>query len=111
MNFKIFFLLLVLISNVAFAAPQEESVQELYQKASESFQNEKWSEVVEYSRLIIKNYSESSLTKEVLFYLGVSYFNLDDLQLANRYFSRYLILPVPEQAKLKIRRLNTMIHK
>ncbi len=90
MNFKNIFLLLITTANIAVAVPQEESIQELYQNASEAFQNEKWADVIDYSKIIIKNYSESSLAKEVLFFLGVAYFNLNDYQLANRYFSRYL---------------------
>jgi outer membrane protein assembly factor BamD (BamD/ComL family) len=68
----------------------EVSAQTYYTYATEAFQNENWVNVINYSKVLVKNYPSSPFTKEISYYLGVAYFNLRDFELANRYFSRYL---------------------
>ncbi len=67
-----------------------ESVQKYYSLANESFEKNDWNKVINYCTVIIRNYPESSFTKEALFCLGVAYFNLKDYEASNRYFTRYL---------------------
>ncbi|NGX56839.1 MAG: Outer membrane protein assembly factor BamD [Candidatus Anoxychlamydiales bacterium] len=92
MKIKKYLLLFTVFSSFAFAQDQsnEMSAQTYYTYASEAFNNENWMNVINYSKVLVKHYPNSPLTKEVSFYLGVAYFNLKDFELANRYFSRYL---------------------
>ncbi|MFA6502359.1 MAG: tetratricopeptide repeat protein, partial [Parachlamydiales bacterium] len=66
------------------------SVQDYYSYANYAFEKQQWSDVVDYCRVIIQKYPQSIFTKDALFYLGVSYFNLKEYELSNRYFTRYL---------------------
>ncbi|NGX33898.1 MAG: Outer membrane protein assembly factor BamD [Candidatus Anoxychlamydiales bacterium] len=66
------------------------TVHEYYTLANQAFEKNEWIEVIKYSKIIIQNFSNSSFTKDSLFYLGVAYFNLKDFEISNKYFTRYL---------------------
>ena len=89
---KFCFVCLFLINSVLFASSNTNkySVQTYYSLASEAFEKYDWKKVIGYCLEIIKNYPESSFTKESLFYLGVAYFNLRDNEASNKYFTKYL---------------------
>lgn len=67
-----------------------QSVHEYYSLANNAFEKYEWIEVIKYSKIIIQKFPTSSFTKDALYYLGVSYFNLKDYEIANKYFTRYL---------------------
>lgn len=73
------------------------SVQEHYGLAKEALESQNWQEAVRQSQIVIKNFSDTAFARDACFYLGVSYFNLDELDFSNRYFSAYL----KKQAGLK----------
>lgn len=66
------------------------SVQEHYSLAKEALENSNWVELIRQSRILGKNFAETVFAQDVNFYLGMSYFQLNELDLANQYFSRYL---------------------
>jgi outer membrane protein assembly factor BamD (BamD/ComL family) len=66
------------------------SVQEHYSLAVEAFQKEDWKELVRQANIVIVNFPETPFFQESLFYLGASYFHLEEYDLANKHLSRYL---------------------
>lgn len=82
----------ILLLNVSAASDISSkcSVQTYYSMASDAFEKYDWNKVISYCSAIIKNYPESSFTKEALFFLGVAYFNLRDFEASNKYFTKYL---------------------
>ncbi|MES2199178.1 MAG: tetratricopeptide repeat protein [Chlamydiota bacterium] len=66
------------------------SVQEHYSLAKEALETSNWIELIRQSRVLVKNFSETVFAQDSYFYLGMAYFNLNELDLANEYFSQYL---------------------
>lgn len=66
------------------------SVQEHYSAAIDAYQKEDWEEVIHQSTIVIKNFPTTPFSQDVLFYLGVGYFKLQEFELANRYLTSYL---------------------
>ena len=66
------------------------SVQECYSLVLESYQNKNWNKIIEQSFLLLEEYPTTAFAQDVLFYLAVSYFELEDYEKANEYFSSYL---------------------
>jgi outer membrane protein assembly factor BamD (BamD/ComL family) len=54
------------------------------------YEKKQWDVLVRSAPLMEKNYPESIFTKEVLFFAGVSYFHMDDPDLANDYLTKFL---------------------
>jgi outer membrane protein assembly factor BamD (BamD/ComL family) len=65
-------------------------VQEHYSLAKEALENHNWSGLIRQSRVLAKNFAETVFAQDSYFYLGISYFNLNELDLANKYFSQYI---------------------
>ena len=89
-RYLIIYFTLVLSCSSSFAAKKIESSHVFYTKAHESFEKHDWKAVITTCRLMIKEHPESSFMKECLYYLAVAYFNTRELELSDRYFSRYL---------------------
>ncbi len=66
------------------------SVQEYYGLILESYQNKNWNRVIEQSLILLEDYPVTVFAQDVFFYLGVSYFELEEYEKANSYFSSYL---------------------
>ena len=66
------------------------SVQEHYSLAKEALESSNWAELIRQSRILVKNFSETVFAQDSYFYSGMAYFNLNELDLANKYFSEYL---------------------
>lgn len=66
------------------------SVQEHYSAAVDAYQKQSWEEVIHHCTVVIKNFKTSPFAQEAYFYLGVSYFELEELEFANRFFTKYL---------------------
>lgn len=66
------------------------SVQEYYGLILESYQNKNWNQVIEQAFVLLEDYPATVFAQDVFFYLGVSYFELEEYEKANSYFSNYL---------------------
>lgn len=66
------------------------SVQEHYSSALDALQKQDWEELILQSNIVIKNFPESPFASEAQYYLGVGFFHLNELEIANKYFSNYL---------------------
>jgi outer membrane protein assembly factor BamD (BamD/ComL family) len=66
------------------------SVQEHYSVAMDAYQKENWEEVVAQAVIVVKNFPSTPFAQEMLFYLGVAYFHLDEYEYANRFLTSYL---------------------
>lgn len=66
------------------------SVQEHYSAALEAFQKSNWEELIMQSTIVIKNFPESPFAAEAQYYLGVGYFHLGELEMANKQLTTYL---------------------
>ncbi|OGN64902.1 MAG: hypothetical protein A2888_03045 [Chlamydiae bacterium RIFCSPLOWO2_01_FULL_28_7] len=83
-------LTLSLLSSFVFSNEINESSNAYYSITRNSFENQNWVDVINRSKFIIKNYPDSPFIKDILFYAAVSYYNVEDLELSNKYFTRYL---------------------
>jgi outer membrane protein assembly factor BamD (BamD/ComL family) len=66
------------------------SVQEHYSAALDAYQKQNWDEVTHHCVIVIKNFGSTPFAQEAYFYLGVSYFYLEEYEFANRFFTKYL---------------------
>lgn len=66
------------------------SVQEHYSLAKEAMEGGDWFELIRQSQVVVKNFPETPFAQDCYFYLGVAYFNLQELDFASRNFSLYL---------------------
>ncbi len=66
------------------------SVQEHYSAALEAYQKQNWEELIVQSIIVVKNFSSTPFAEEGYYYLGVGYFHTEELELANRFFTKYL---------------------
>ncbi len=67
-----------------------ESVQDHYSALLDAYQKEEWKTVVRQGLVITKNFPDSFFADEALFYLGMSYFHIEEYDLANTMLTRYL---------------------
>lgn len=65
-------------------------VQEYYGLVLENYQNKNWNRVIEHSFVLLEEYPTTVFAQDVLFYLAVSYFELEEYEKANDHFSSYL---------------------
>ncbi len=54
------------------------------------FHDQQWQKVIEEGKILLEDYPEATLSAEAHYYLGVAFFSLQDFDLADRYFSKYL---------------------
>lgn len=66
------------------------SVQECYSLVLENYQNKNWKKAIEQASIILEEYPTTAFAQDVLFYLAVSYFQLEEYEKANLYFTNYL---------------------
>ncbi len=66
------------------------SVQEHYGLAKEALESEDWPELIRQSRILMKNFSETVFAQDVHFYMGMAYYHLGELDIANQNFSQYV---------------------
>jgi TolA-binding protein len=68
------------------------SVQKHYELGLQAFQNSQWTVAKLQFQTVVLNFPKSSYANEAYFYLGVTEFNLDELDFSNQAFSEYLQL-------------------
>lgn len=66
------------------------SVQEYYSLILESYQNKNWNKVITQASVLLEEYPTTVFAQDVFFYLAVSYFEMEEYEKANYYFSSYL---------------------
>lgn len=66
------------------------SVQEHYSAAMDAYQKQEWDEVIHQSLIVVRNFSSTPFAQEAYFYLGVAYFQIGELEYANRFLTSYL---------------------
>jgi|GEM_PF-386210 len=66
------------------------SVQEHYSLALEALEQQQWEELILQSNIVIKNFPDSPFASEGQYYLGVGCFHMNELEVANKYFTSYL---------------------
>lgn len=97
------FLYFFLLPFLALVAKQEESeeplwdiptvlttAQDYYRSLQEAHANHEWWSVIDLADIIAGHFPSSPLAEETSFLIGEAYFNLDQLELANQYFTSYL---------------------
>ncbi|MCX6989811.1 MAG: outer membrane protein assembly factor BamD [Chlamydiae bacterium] len=66
------------------------SVQEHYSSALEALEQSRWEDLVLQSNILIKNFPESPFTSIAQYYLGVGFYHLGELEMANKQLTQYL---------------------
>ena len=66
------------------------SLQEYYSRILDAYNDKKWDELLYYSEIVSKNYSQNKIVSESLFYLGVASFYHKNYVKANHILSDYL---------------------
>jgi outer membrane protein assembly factor BamD (BamD/ComL family) len=66
------------------------SVQEYYAYMQEAIDDEDWWAAVDYGQIVLYHFPDSPFVHEIPFYLGMSYYRLDQYELANDTLSKYL---------------------
>jgi outer membrane protein assembly factor BamD (BamD/ComL family) len=66
------------------------SVQEHYSAALEALEQSHWEDLVLQSNILIKNFPESPFASIAQYYLGVGFYHLGELEMANKQLSLYL---------------------
>ncbi|MBI2810200.1 MAG: outer membrane protein assembly factor BamD [Candidatus Melainabacteria bacterium] len=66
------------------------SVQEHYSEAMSAFDKKNWDEVVRQSTIVIRNFGTTPFAQETYFYLAVAYFEMEEFEYANKFFTTYL---------------------
>lgn len=66
------------------------SIQEHYSEALAAFENKNWKELRRQANIIRHNFSGTLFAEEVIFLMGVSFFDQGDYEWANVQFSEYL---------------------
>lgn len=67
------------------------SVQEHYEKGLKCMEHQEWDEALSNFMIIALNFQETSFYNESLFFSGVAYFKLGELDLSNKQLSNYLM--------------------
>ena len=66
------------------------SVQDHYSAALEALEQSHWEDLVLQSNILIKNFPESPFASIAQYYLGVGFYHLGELEMANKQLSLYL---------------------
>lgn len=66
------------------------SVNDNYSSALNAYQKKQWGQVIDHSKLIIKDFSDSAFLSDIYFLTGVAYFQKRDYEMSNYYFSQFL---------------------
>ena len=65
-------------------------INEHFQSGTEAVENKEWKKAVKQFLIVLQNSGDIKIHRDSLYYLGVSYYHLEDYQLANRKFRAYL---------------------
>ncbi|MBI5345585.1 MAG: tetratricopeptide repeat protein [Chlamydiae bacterium] len=87
---KKFLTLFAFICFGLFGQPQAVSIQESYSALNKFNEQKNWFSVIKSANDIMKNYYATTFAKEAQYHLAIAYFNLNDYEVANKYFSKYL---------------------
>jgi outer membrane protein assembly factor BamD (BamD/ComL family) len=66
------------------------SVQEHYSEEMDAFEKKNWEEVVRQATIVIRNFGTSPFAQETYYYLAVAYFEMEEFEFANKFFTTYL---------------------
>lgn len=61
-----------------------------YNEILNAYQNEQWKPLIISAKSLLASYSDSPFNAEAFYYKGVAYYNLEDYDLANDSFTKYL---------------------
>lgn len=67
-----------------------EGLQRYYSAITKASKNSSWWDVINYSEFFLKQYPKSEIVSEVTYLLAKAYFNVEQFELSNKYFSDYL---------------------
>ena len=98
MNFlrRVFFVFISFSFFSLYSEPQgqigmkETNVYDQYDQLIELFQSQKWKKLISHAHFLLKDFPKAAFAKEVHYYVGVAYFNIEEFELANDFFSKYL---------------------
>jgi outer membrane protein assembly factor BamD (BamD/ComL family) len=66
------------------------SAYDYYNEILNAYQSKQWKPLIISAKSLIASYSDSPFNAEAYYYKGVAYYNLDDYDLANESFTKYL---------------------
>ncbi|MBT3394004.1 MAG: outer membrane protein assembly factor BamD [Waddliaceae bacterium] len=69
------------------------SAEDHYDLGLKALEKKKWKKAIEQFKVLKVNYPESTLIPSSIFYLGVAYFQNNDIDMANKHFIAYLNMP------------------
>ena len=97
MKFKKALITLLGFTSLLWSVPEEKiPAHEVYAEIMEVFQEQAWEDLIDISKEFIVTYPESSFIKEIYYVTGIAYFNLQDYEFANDYFTQYLKQSAPK---------------
>ncbi len=65
-------------------------IEEHYNAGVASIQAKKWDEAIKHFRIITISFPKAELTQKAHYFLGIAYYEVDDLEMANQKLSEYL---------------------
>ena len=65
-------------------------LQEFYSSITKASKNSNWWDVIYYSKIMLKLYPKNEISLDYFYYLAVAYYQVNQYELANRYFTEYL---------------------
>lgn len=78
------------VSKRKVSATLDKSAYDYYHEILGHFQNQSWDKLIVIGKDMLARYKESPFNAEVYYYLGVSYFQLQDFDMSNFYLGKYL---------------------
>jgi outer membrane protein assembly factor BamD (BamD/ComL family) len=69
---------------------QNAGLQKYYSNITKASKNEDWWSVIYFSKLLLNQYPHSSLTLDTVFSLAKAYYNVNELEVSNKFLSEYL---------------------
>jgi outer membrane protein assembly factor BamD (BamD/ComL family) len=69
---------------------KEKSAYDYYHEILGHFQSKSWEKTIVVSKDMLARYKESPFNSEIFYYLGVSYFYIQDFDMSNFYLGKYL---------------------
>lgn len=68
------------------------SMQEHYDQGDQQLRADQWNEALTHFMIVLYHFPQSPFASDALFYTGVCYFQLGEIDLANKQFNKYLAL-------------------
>lgn len=85
---KIF--LYYLFFSLSFLFAEELSLQDIYLDLTTAYENKQWENLKVCSQDVLMNHAGAYFAHDAIYFLGIAYFNLSELDLASKQFSSYL---------------------